>query len=208
MRERETKRLRGRLPLAGLVLALALGLYTGTLAQNLIQTGYGNKHRPQIGLKGGIINQTDFHAVAITEAGSTAKLRTRVGFSWQLFFDLPVRHWLIASLSFEMQDIHVFSERHQMLDIGLSLKRPIYKEASQLAWRPVIGIGYAYLGQGQTLEKSGYTTLRAGLEGIFYAEKRHAFLGEFIVYGSISGGNDDHDITFGPVVLLRLGVIY
>lgn len=200
--------MRGKLSLAGLSLALALSLFSAAEAQNLIKSGFGSKHRSQVGFKGGLITQTDFHLLPTTEVGITAKYRTNVGLSWQLFFDLPVNHWMIASLSFDMQDIHIIAERHQMIDIGLSLKWPIYKEANQLAWRPLVGIGYAYLGRGRALEGSGYATLRGGLEAIFYSEQRHAFLGEFIVYGSILGGNDDYDITFGPAVLLRLGVIY
>lgn len=190
------------------LLLLLICLPIGLQAQNLVKTGFGDQHRSLVGFKGGIINQTDFNAVATTDSGLTGRHRTRVGFSWQLFFDIPIGQSLLATLSFDMQDIHVVGERHQMLDIGLSLKRPIYKEVSELAWRPLVGMGYAYLGEGETLEKSGNITGRAGLEAIFYSHQRHAFLGEFIVYGSLSGGNDDHDIKFGPVVLLRVGVIY
>lgn len=197
-----------RTALISYILVMLFCLSSGVTAQNLIKRGFGSKHRTLVGFKGGIINQTDYHAVPVSDTLKEYKDRTRIGLSFQIFFDIPVGSKLFSTLSFEMQDIHVVAERHEMLDVSLYLKYAIYKEAKKLAWRPFVGIGWAYLGDGAHLEKSSFTTLKVGLEGVFYTHRRYAYMGEIMVYGSIDGGNDAYDVTFGPVVLFRLGVLY
>lgn len=177
-------------------------------SENLVRSGFGPTHRTLVGFKGGIINQTDYHAVPSSDTLKEYKDRTKVGLSIQLFFDVPVSARFFTTLSFEMQDIHVQAERHEMLDISLFLKYPIYKEINKLSWRPMIGLGWAYLGDANYLEKTKFLTIKAGVEGVFYTHRPYAYLSELLVYGSLTGGNDQYDVTFGPVVILRLGILY
>lgn len=191
-----------------LLLAFSIGSISSGQAENLIKRGPGKKHRPYFGLKAGIINQTFFRVVGKSPEFVTEDMRTRVGFTGELFFDIPTNEWMMVSVAVDMNDIHVDATRTQMLDLSLSFKFPFYKEFSNVAWRPTFGVGYGYLGEVDLLEKSSYTTLRAGVELVFYSQQRYAYLGEVLVYSSPWGENDEHKISFGPVVLIRLGVIY
>jgi len=194
-----------QLPLLILCFLLMIDLVS---AENLIRSGFGPKHRTQVGFKAGIITQTDFNSVPKVDSLKESIDRTKVGLSFQLSFDAPVGPWLLTSLSFGVHDIQVVAKRFMMLDIGIALKYPIYKEANKLAWRPTIGIGWGYLGDGEFLDQSSFTTGKIGLEGVFYSNRRYAYTGEMMLYGSLSGGNDDYRVTFGPTFLLRLGVLY
>ena len=128
-----------QLPLVALCFLLLVDLVT---AQNLVRSGFGPKHRTQVGFKAGIITQTDFNSIPKVDSLKESKDRTKVGLSFQLSFDAPVGPRLLTTLSFGVHDIQVVAQRFMLLDIGVALKSPIYKEANKLAWRPTIGLGW------------------------------------------------------------------
>ncbi len=125
-----------------------------------------------------------------------------------LFFDIPTNDWMMVSFAMDLVDVQIDAKRVELLDLSFNLKFPFYKEVADIAWRPLVGIGFGYLGEVEPFEKSSYMTLKAGIELVFYSLKKHAFIGELTAYGSPWGDNHGYNITSGPVMLVGMCAIY
>ncbi len=133
---------------------------------------------------------------------------TKVGLSGQVFVDMPLTSKGLIGITIDLHDINVRRHRQVVLDVGMTLKFPIYGKRNRPAVRPGIGVGYAMLAKVSDIESSTYLSVRALCEMVFYSDRKFAWVGELAVYGYPTGGNYDSDISYGPVVLIRLGVVY
>ena len=184
--------------LAGVSLIVLQGAAAG---QNLARYTFGKKHRAVFGFKAGIINRASFRL-------DGNSFETDAGWSLQTYWGIPVDSHLIFAPHIELNDIQALEERQWAIDIGLDLKYHIYNDKKSVSHKPGVGIGYGHLALMGFLERSDYLTIRVFWEMTFFTRKRHAWLLDLTAYGAPVGGNDDYNVTYGPVVLVRLGVVY
>lgn len=99
-------------------------------------------------------------------------------------------------------------ESAMMIEIGFTLKAWIYKDDSNLLFRPGFGISYGMLGDIGPLESSKYLILHGGVELVLLKENNLNWTFLLGISGAPTGGNDDNDITYGPGLLLRAGLVF
>jgi hypothetical protein len=142
----------------------------------------------------------------------------RSGLSAGFFFDQPFSSRLHYSISV---DVHKMTWREQLptyrwdesewlLDLGVNLKRNLLHENSTVGLRPGIGAGVAFLGKMETAGVAGssYVTLRAFTELVFMSSSDLMGLIEIGIWYAPSGGDNNSDLSLGPLWLLRGGVMF
>ena len=142
----------------------------------------------------------------------------QVGPSAGLFFDLPLGSRLHYGLA---TDLHKMSWRGErldyridetgwLLDIGVNLKADFFGDDSSLGIRPGIGVGVGFLEKMDGLGVSGssYVILRGTTELVYFTPGDLMFVLEGGVWYAPSGGDNVTDVSIGPLVLLRAGVMF
>ena len=123
------------------------------------------------------------------------------------FVDHMLAEKLSGGLYLDLNFMNAFDESAVMFDAGATLKARIGEPKNRINWRPMIGVGYGNMGAIYAFSATSYLTLRAGAEAVFALGKRQALV-EGLIFGSPTGGNDDVTTTFGPVFLMRFGLIF
>lgn len=158
-----------------------------------------------VGLKVGLIYSSIF---TLDSAGVESEFEADVGLSAAVFFDIPIYRMTAFTISGDIQDIQLFDMRQKMVDVNIGLKHSFYSHRARLALRPTITAGYAFLAEIGRLEASDYLTLKTAVELLLLRPQNPAFVLELGVFWSPQGGNQTYDVTFGPVWMLRAGVMY
>jgi hypothetical protein len=187
---------RSAIPLFLAVLFLA----ASASAQNLVQQKFGKWHRGLFGLRAGIINSGTFTA-------NGHEYDANVALTGGVLFDFPLTRTSTFGFTADLIDFQIFDKRQKALDVGVAFKYAIYRQYAKMALKPGLGVGYTYLAHIEFLDPTGYLTLKAFLESVFYVDRRFAWLADFGVFWAPVGGNRDYDISYGPVVMLRFGVV-
>jgi hypothetical protein len=185
-------------------LVLAAVLFVSSVpAENLVRTSYGKKHRASFGIKAGVLNAATFRY-------DGHELDTDYGIMVGVLFDFPVTSWFMLGATADILDIKAMDERHKALDVGFTMKFPIYRENRDFVIRPGLGVGYGYLAHvAQAFEASDYMTTKMFVEGVVYSKKRYAFLLDLgVLYTPIGGSSEFDEMRYGPAVYFRIGVIY
>ena len=117
------------------------------------------------------------------------------------FVDHMLAEKLSGGLYLDLNFMNAFDESAVMFDAGASLKAHVGR------WRPLVGVGYGNMSAIYLFDATSYLTLRAGTEAVF-ALGKHQALVEGLIFGSPTGGNDEVTTTFGPVFLMRFGLIF
>ncbi len=135
-----------------------------------------------------------------------------------VFFDLPfgsrLSYGLSAdffSMSWESADLRFpFEESEWLLDLGVNLKGNLLGESGALRLRPGVGVGLGVLRRMETANVGGsnFLTLKAFLEIVLATPGDLSFLLDAGVWRAPSGGDATTDITVGPLVFLRAGVMF
>ncbi len=185
-------------------LVLAAGLFVSSVpAENLVRTSYGKKHRASFGIKAGVLNEATFKF-------DDYEIDTDYGIMVGVLFDFPVTSWSMFGVTADILDIKVMDERHKALDVGFTMKFPIYRENRDFVIRPGLGVGYGYLAHvAQGFDASDYMTTKLFVEGVVYSKKRYAFLLDLgVLYTPIGSSREFDEMRYGPAVYFRIGVIY
>lgn len=125
------------------------------------------------------------------------------------FVDHRLAPKLFGGLGLDVHNISAFDEEKMLIDAELTLKALIGEGRGRVAFRPGIGLGYGSVGEiSGVAASSQYFTVRGFAEILLPMSGRSAWLGEIAVLAGPSGGNSDLDITFGPMVLVRAGVVF
>ena len=169
-------------------------------AQNIVRSRFGRWHRGVFGFRGGIINATNIKI-------DGQKFDANVALTAGVLFDFPLTHKSTFGFTADLIDVQVASERQKALDVGMAFKYAVYKKEKMMSLKPGFGIGYSYLAHWRLLNASGYLTLKLFLETLFYSSHRYAWLFDFDIFWAPVGGNNEHDVTYGPAVMIRFGLV-
>ena len=163
------------------------------------------------GIKLGLIGSG---GVDIDDDGANQQTGLSAGF----FFDLPLGSRLHYGLSTDLHKMSWSGERWNsrvdetgwLLDLGVNLKGDFVSENSPLGFRPGIGTGVGFLGRMDGLGVSGssYIILRAFAEIVYFSPSDLTFVFEGGVWYSPSGGDNVTDVTIGPLLTFRGGVMF
>lgn len=173
-------------------------------ARNLLKTD-SRRHRSHFGIKFGLIN------------GGTAYINgqsysTKVALTGGVYFDIVVTPWLYSGISINLHDVQIDQFRQKMLEISYSIKPAHYSKMERSAFKPAFEVGFADLGQfgpeDYKFERTQYLTLKVGVEMVFFSEKNYAWTVDVVLWGSPHCFNSDLDITFGPLLIGRLGFMF
>ncbi len=170
------------------------------------------------GIKGGLFGGGDVDFTSKTFSGLSGSFETDRSYSIGAFVERDVYRSLRAVLSVDIHNLKkVFLEADEfgddleksemLLDIALGLKTSIPFLEDRLAFRPSLLAGIAHLQAFDGFDGSRYMTVKAAGELVAYTPKGTGFLIEVGLFWAPSGGSDSHDITGGPMLLTRLGIL-
>lgn len=157
--------------------------------------------RGKFGAKIGIMNAAKFRVDGVSSNAA-------IGISFGFLLDLPAGKRGVTGLAVELQDLHIFEMRKKMLDLSIPFKYRIEFEDNRWELRPVIAAGFGYMTVVDNLERTTFLTLKTGLEAVFHTRSRYSMVTDGLIFWAPTGGNADHDVTYGPTLLLRVGFIY
>jgi len=186
--------------LKGLVFLCLLTAVSDAAASNLVTKSY-NRHRSHFNFKLGVINGG-------TVRFDNQSFETNIGLSGGVGFDFTVGNRMFLGVMIDMHDIQFFEEREAMLNVSLAVKPVIYKHKKKVAYKPNIAVGIADLGGIGILKHTQYMTIKAAFEVVFFAESKYVWMGEIALWGSPYCFNDEHDITLGPFIQARFGIMF
>jgi len=142
----------------------------------------------------------------------------QTGLSAGFFFDLPLGSRLHYGLSTDLHKMSWSGERLDyrvdetgwLLDLGVNLKGDFISDNSPLGFRPGIGAGVGFLGRMDGLGVSGssYVILQGFAEIVYFSPSDLMFVFEGGVWYAPSGGDNVTDVSIGPLLLLRGGVMF
>ncbi len=171
-------------------------IVTGTVAGE--DTG---KKRGMFGVKLGqfgegtvTVNDTEYD----TDAGTT----------FGVFLDYPITSRLYAGGAFDISNLDFGREEEKLLNAAVTVKYNIAKKNSQLILRPAVQVGYAMLNEVMFIDNSTYITLTVFTEAIFKATDKFGIVTDIGLFWALSGGNDEYDVTGGPMLTLRAGFVF
>ncbi|MEW5796604.1 MAG: hypothetical protein AB1772_09605 [Candidatus Zixiibacteriota bacterium] len=142
----------------------------------------------------------------------------RTGPSAGFFFDQPfgsIWHYGLSidfyRMAWREKTIGVtLDESEWLLDLGVNLKANIVSESWPLGFRPGVGVGVAFLGRMDMAGVAGssYVTLKAFTEVVYLSAAGLGYVVEGGIWYAPSGGDNTTDVTLGPLLSLRAGVMF
>lgn len=178
-----------------LCMVLALAMIAGA--------AQGQEKTTHFGLKGGFLTGGEITVDGVGTADSDAS------FSVGGFVDYEVSPKLLATLSLDMHNLKAMDESKMLLDISAGFKVVIKNENSKVAFRPNVTLGYGSLGSiSEFIESSTYLMVKGGVEAVFASGSNMSWLGEVSIMAAPTGGNADFEASYGPVFLIRGGVLF
>ena len=94
-----------------------------------------------------------------------------------------------------------------MVNLSLALKPVYYRKKAKIAYKPGVAVGLADLGHIGDLKRTQYLTLKGSFEMVFFTESKYIFFGEAAVWGAPDCFNEEYDITLGPFLQVRVGIM-
>jgi hypothetical protein len=142
----------------------------------------------------------------------------RAGMSAGFFFDQPFGSRLHYSFSGDLMKMswrgkrqtYRWDESEWLLDLSVNLKGNLFSSNSPVGLRPGLGVGVAVLGKMEEAGVAGssYITVKAFTELVFTSSGDLTGLIEAGIWYAPSGGDANSDLTIGPLLLLRAGVMF
>ena len=174
-------------------------------ARGVAQAGSdGGARRMSGGIKAGMVAPGAFYWSEGPYASYDLSLSLNAG----VFVDWKVGSRVSLGVYSDMIAMNAFSESALMFDGGLALKAQMGDGSKRVTWRPELGVGLGELGSIYYFTGTNYLTLRGGTEVLLHSGGKHTWLGEILVYGAPTGGNVDVTTSFGPVALVRIGMVF
>lgn len=178
---------------ATILLLLMVSLSSATDIRNA-QTTYG--------VKGGIIGSADYY-IGDQWYGSS------MSYSVGGFLDYKLGPRILGGAYFDFSGVSdVYESNSTLIEIGGTLKAMVFTGNENLTIRPMMALGYGAVGEIYQYAASSHLMLKGGVETVFTTSSGTTFLGEILIGGSVDGGNDDFEMTFGPMLYVRGGMIF
>lgn len=153
------------------------------------------------GVKGGIIGPCVYYV-------NDRDFKSAMSYSIGGFVDYKLGPKILGGLSLDFNGVsHVYEANVSLIDLSVTLKAMVFSPNSNLTFRPGFALGYGGLGDFD-FGNSSHLLLKGGLEIVYSTENRVIWLMEIMLGGSVDGGNKDYEITFGPSLLVRSGLIF
>lgn len=157
-----------------------------------------------LGVKAGLITGGEFWV-----EDYPYDMETDMSFSFGSYLDHKLGEKITGGLYLDAHNFSVYEENKLFMDMGITIKALIGSSKSKLTIKPGIGFGYGMLGELKPLaDASNYFMLRAACEAVFSTPGNISWLGEVGIMGAATGGNDDADMGFGPMFLIRGGMAF
>ncbi len=157
-----------------------------------------------IGVKGGLITGGEFWV-----EDYPYDMESDMSFSFGSYLDHKLGEKITGGLYLDAHNLAVYEESSLLLDMGITIKALLGGKSSNLTFKPGIGFGYGMLGEIEGLvDGSNYFLLRGGCDVVVSTSSSLSWLGEVTIMGAAVGGNDDFDMGFGPMFLIRGGLAF
>ncbi len=183
---------------------IALLSVLGLAAAGTRGAAQGAERRTTLGVKAGLVTPGAFYWSEGPYASYDLSLTLNAGG----FVDHMFTPRFSGGLYFDLMGMNAFSESALMFETGIMLKRQLGDGSKRVTWRPEIGVGFAQLGDIYAFTGTNYLTVRGGTELLIHSGGKRTWLGEVLLYGAPTGGNVDVTTSFGPVVLVRVGMLF
>jgi hypothetical protein len=185
-----------------ILLAMTTALILGATVQAAERTGPGG-----FGMKVGHIGQGNV-VYQRTEAGSVSDTAETDGnLSGGVFFEKSIVGGLRAVVTIDIHKIKLYGPSALALDGGVGLRYSWINPTGLIGLRPGVTVGYAVLPEVWQFRSSKYVTIKPQFEVVFYSEHGTGMLVEVGALYLISGGNNQYDISAGPMIMFRMGML-
>jgi len=155
------------------------------------------------GIKAGLLSPGDYRIDGFD-------WETEAQYSFEIFMDFPVISRLYAGAAIDIHEVRVRSveESKPLLDFSLAVKYRLPATNGSLIFSPGASGGYSFLQEYMNYKDIRMWTVKLFMEFIWKFGDKVGLLVEMGPAWAPSGGNDDHDITAGPMFLLRGGIVF
>jgi hypothetical protein len=120
------------------------------------------------------------------------------------FVETRLGEKLLGGLYLDLLRANAYDESAMLVDLGFVLRATLGGRDGQPAWRPGFGLGYGTLAAVGAMESTHYLTLRGGVEALLPS----GWLAEVAIHGAPTGGNDAVTVSYGPMVMMRVGRLF
>jgi hypothetical protein len=138
---------------------------------------------------------------------------TQTGFTFGVGADFRVaKNWFIGT-SVDIHRFHLADSGQYFIDVTGNIKRMFFHERNRFGFRPGLAIGFGVMDyfaplNHEKVERTSYMTWKTTFEAIFFGRGRLAPYVEGGLMGVAFGGNEKHNINFGPSPYFRAGVMF
>lgn len=192
-----------------LMIVALMAVPQAVLAKSEKRTG---KAKGEFGILIGSIPSMD---IELTRKGSniSSSFETDGDLSGGLFFEQRTYAGLWAGLSLDVHRIskdfyNDKSENEMGLGLALRLSTRFVDQRGRWILKPGIASGVAMFPEVYNVQSSQYWTLIPFVEVVHMATPKLGILGQVSMLNTLMGGNSDYDISVGPGVLVRLGLVF
>ena len=191
-----------------LFIVLILCASSGSFAQSKV----GFEQQGAFGVKGGWIGSTEVKVYSPGTDNQVGELKTSSSYALGVFVEQRIVSKLRGLISVDILNIQEGrfgadgSENFLLFSAGAKYR---YRPGNaNYGFSPVVSIGYGWMPKISGLHNSDYRMLGTGIEFSLHAHRGNAFLIEILRLTSLSGSDGEYDVSAGPMMLYRIGVIF
>jgi hypothetical protein len=195
---------------------LVVFIFLFMVGSSLGQTG--SKSKSVFGIKCGLLDGNTFKLSEVRNgSGSYDGAYKESGLGGGFFLDIPVGRRFYAGFSIEVQSIKILTAQNgiplsddskRLLEVGANFKFKMPVRRTPIIFKPGIELGLGILSDAPVIGNSRYLIFKTFLETVLMTGKRIGFLGEIGFWSVLKGGNDEYNITMGPTLMLRGGMVF
>ena len=120
------------------------------------------------------------------------------------FVETRLGEKMLGGLYLDLLQAQAYDESAVMVDLGFALKASLGGGNGRPVWRPGFGLGYGTLAAVGGMDATHYLTLRGAVEVLLPS----GWLAEAAIHGAPTGGNDAVTVSYGPMLMLRVGRLF
>jgi hypothetical protein len=181
------------------------------LAPNLLGAT-GKRAKGEFGLMVGFL---DGMTIKFGSKGSDPlpwHVESDAGIAGGIFFDQKAFRTIWAGMSIDYYRVRKDTDLFENPSAGalnLALRLSLRLRSADGKWviRPGVATGVALLGEVFAMTTTQHWTLKPFVEVVYYVSPKVGLITEMGVFNTLQGGNDDVDITSGPAVTIRFGLL-
>jgi hypothetical protein len=165
-------------------------------AQNLV----GRSSSGLIGAKVGLIGRMNL--------SSEPALQSTIGSSAQVFAYFPFGSRFYFTSAFDFYYIQIVNSNQVMIEPGIGLRCRFPLPRAKMALIPGASVGFAFLADMGSIPASQFLTYKLSVEVHGTINVKRAWIGELALFHAPVGSSRGHQLSFGPGLLLRLGLAF